>query len=160
MVKVAPSKPRLSSPKSTTGKAGEAATMAGGGSSKKSSKKAAAAAASNGGGSVGKDTAAGESGARQPTPAAAAAEAAALGAGASANGEPVKPTCTCPHLVGHPDRADLLRKLVDVRIEVRSNSSNYDGIVLATRGLQQSYVQAFLAWHTYVQHYHQKEVKT
>lgn len=26
--------------------------------------------------------------------------------------------CTCPHLAEHPDRVELLRKLVDIRIEV------------------------------------------
>lgn len=37
---------------------------------------------------------------------------------ASANGGLFKMTCTCPHLVDHPGRVDLLRKLVDVRTEV------------------------------------------
>eukprot|EP00903_Cladosiphon_okamuranus_P012221 g11461.t1 len=39
---------------------------------------------------------------------------------AGAKGDPSKITCTCPHLAAHPDRADLLRNLVDLRIEVNT----------------------------------------
>ena len=58
--------------------------------------------------------------------AAAVEAAAASGTGAGAAGAPqqqrpelFKMTCTCPHLSNHPKRAELLRKLVDVRVEVK-----------------------------------------
>lgn len=38
----------------------------------------------------------------------------------SSSGELFRMTCTCPHLVDHPERAELLRKLVGVRTEVRT----------------------------------------
>ena len=61
--------------------------------------------------------------------ASAAGSAAASSAGAigspeearpSSSGELFRMTCTCPHLVDHPERAELLRKLVGVRTEVRT----------------------------------------
>lgn len=36
----------------------------------------------------------------------------------SASAELFKVTCTCPHLAHHPDRGDLQRKLVNLRLEV------------------------------------------
>lgn len=75
-------------------------------SSSSSSKKAAAAAAAAASGSE-----RASNGGKQTSQ--------ALVAAAGTNGEPTKMTCTCPHLVSHPNRADLIRKLVDVRIEVK-----------------------------------------
>ncbi|CAM9372425.1 unnamed protein product, partial [Scytosiphon promiscuus] len=119
MVKIGPSKPKMSSPKGgsgvSSGRAAGGGAAGGGGSTKKStsSSKKAEASASASSRSVGGSGAAAAA-------AAAAATAAAAAAGSSESGEPSKMTCTCPHLVDHPLRPDLLRKLVDVRREANT----------------------------------------
>lgn len=116
MVKIGANPPKAGV---SAGKPGDAAGAGGGAvkksssSSKKAAPAAAAAAASASGSerpnSVGKHTSTGASVGRASQALAAA----------GTNGDPTKMTCTCPHLMNHPDRADLLRKLVDVRIEVK-----------------------------------------
>ncbi|CAM9463768.1 unnamed protein product [Ectocarpus sp. 13 AM-2016] len=126
MVKTAPGKATPTTPKTavSAGRSAGAAAVAedsGGGPTKKpssSSKKAETAVRTSTAAPPNSKTS-GSSG-NHAAAISARAEAGGAATGSSAGSEPSKITCTCPHLVDHPNRQDLLRKLVDVRIEVNT----------------------------------------